>query len=69
MNIVRPVRITSPISGEPVAPKISERRFGNRIYTECTWNDPKSGHFIRKGIVKICDATTGADITNELTDI
>ena len=64
METVRPIRITSPISGVSVEPKLSERRYGDKIYTEAVWNDPCSGAFIRKGIVKIVDATTKQDITN-----
>jgi len=53
MDIVKPVKITSPISGQPVEPKIVTRVYGDKIYTEAHWIDPSSGAFIRKGIVKI----------------
>ena len=55
MDLVRPVKITSPISGQPVAPKIVERVVGNKLYKEAIWIDPVSGTFIRKGIVSIED--------------
>jgi len=55
MDIVKPVKITSPISGQPVEPKIVTRIYGDKIYTEAHWIDPASGTFIRKGIVKIED--------------
>lgn len=65
MDIVRAVQIASPISGEPVKPKLVERQFGDKIYTEAHWIDPRSGAFIRKGVVSIKDATTGEDITSQ----
>jgi hypothetical protein len=65
MNTVRPVKITSPISGVSCTPKVTERRFGDKIYTEARWDDPQSGAFIRKGIVKITDTKTGKDITGD----
>ena len=67
MNIVRPIIIESPISGNPVRPNISERRIGPHIYVEATWIDPSSGTFIRKGLVKILDAETGKDVTDEVS--
>lgn len=66
MNIVRAVKIPSPISGEPVNPRISTRRYGQHVYTEAVWIDPASGAFIRKGIVKIEDAVTGKDVTGDV---
>ena len=66
MDIVRAVKIVSPISGQPVVPRVIERRYGNHIYHESVWNDPASGTFIRKGIVKIVDAATGEDVTNQV---
>lgn len=55
MDLVRPVKITSPISGQPVAPKIVEKVVGNKVYKEAIWIDPASGTFIRKGIVSVED--------------
>jgi len=55
MDLVRPVKITSPISGQPVAPRIVERTVGNKIYKEAHWIDPASGTFIRKGVVSVED--------------
>lgn len=66
MEIVRPVIIASPISGQPVVPRISERRYGPHIYREAVWTDPASGAFIRKGVVQILDATTGEDVTHKV---
>jgi hypothetical protein len=55
MDYVRPVKITSPISGQPVAPKIVERVYEGKLYREAHWIDPASGTFIRKGIISIED--------------
>lgn len=63
MDIVRPIRIASPISGQPSEPKITERQQGDKIYVEAAWYDMASGAFIRKGLVKILDANTRQDIT------
>jgi hypothetical protein len=65
MDIVRPVKIASPISGQPVEPRISERQYGDKIYVEAVWIDPASGAFIRKGMVQILDAKTRQDITSQ----
>jgi hypothetical protein len=65
MDIVRPIQITSPISGKPSVPKIQERQYGDKIYVEAHWYDPSSGALIRKGMVKILDATTKEDITSQ----
>lgn len=55
MNFVRPVQITSPISGQPSMPKIVVLDNGKQIIKEAHWYDPASGAFIRKGIVSIED--------------
>lgn len=55
MEFVRPVKITSPISGQPVSPKIVERIYAGKVYKECHWIDPASGTFIRKGVLSIED--------------
>ena len=56
MNIVQPKQIISPISGQPVNPKIVEMRSGNKIIKEAHWIDPASGAFIRKGVISVEDA-------------
>lgn len=66
METVRPVQIASPISGQPVQPRIVERRMGDKIVVEAMWIDPASGTFIRKGVVKILDAETRQDITHQI---
>jgi hypothetical protein len=66
MNIVVPKIMTSPISGNPMKPVISERRIGDKIYVEAKWTDPASGVFVHRGIVKILDAETREDVTSEV---
>jgi hypothetical protein len=65
MDIVRPIQITSPISGRPSVPKIQERQYGDKIYVEAFWYDTASGALIRKGVVKILNASTKEDITSQ----
>lgn len=55
MDFVRPIKITSPISGQPVEPKIVEKIVGNKLHKEAHWIDPASGTFIRRGLVSIQD--------------
>ena len=66
MNIVVPKIITSPISGNPTKPVITERQIGDKIYVEAKWIDPASGVLFHKGIVKILDASSKEDITQEV---
>lgn len=58
MDFVRPIKITSPISGQPVTPKIVERQVGDKIYKEAHWYDPASGTFLQKGVVSIEDVAS-----------
>lgn len=60
-QFVRPINIPSPISGQPVAPRLIERDHGDRIVVEAHWIDPASGAFIRKGIVEIRDKTVAQE--------
>jgi len=55
MNLVRPIKIASPISGQPVTPRIVTLDNGKQIVKEAHWIDPASGTFIRKGIISIED--------------
>ena len=57
-NFVRPVQITSPISGAPSRPKLIKSERNGKIYTEAHWYCPTSGQFIRKGLVSIEDKTS-----------
>lgn len=52
-QFVRPINIPSPISGQPVVPRIIEKDYGDKVVVEAHWIDPSSGAFIRKGIVEI----------------
>jgi hypothetical protein len=63
MDFVKAERIVSPISGQPVNPRIIEKTMGDKIFVEAHWYDPSSGTFIRKGLVKVLDAETGNDIS------
>jgi hypothetical protein len=65
MDIVRAIKVPSPISGQMVEPRLTERQYGDKIYVEAVWVDPASGAFIRKGVVRILDATSREDITNQ----
>lgn len=53
MQLVRPIPIQSPISGNMVHPRIHTIQRNGQIITEAHWIDPNSGAFIRKGIVSI----------------
>ncbi len=54
-DFVRPIKIVSPISGQPSIPKLVERRIGDKIHVEAHWYDPASGTFLRRGLVEIKD--------------
>ena len=53
MNYVRPINIVSPITGDAVRPKLVRTERAGKIYTEAHWICPRSGQFIRKGLVSI----------------
>lgn len=55
MDFVNPIKIASPISGQPVVPRIISYERDGKIIKEAHWIDPASGAFIRKGIVSIED--------------
>jgi hypothetical protein len=57
-DLVRPVKIVSPISGQSSAPKIVEKIVGDKIYVEAHWYDPANGSFIRKGVIEVRDRQT-----------
>ena len=54
-NMIRPVVIASPISGQPVRPRIKTYVRNNQEIVEAEYIDPSSGAFIRKGIVSVTD--------------
>lgn len=55
MNYVRPTIINSPVTGEPIRPKIVKTERDGKIYTEAHWYCGRSGQFIKKGVVDIQD--------------
>lgn len=55
MDFIKPVIITSPISGEPVRPTLKTYIRGRKEVVEAEYIDPASGTFIRKGIVSVRD--------------
>lgn len=68
-QFVRPVNIPSPISGQPVAPRIIENDFPDKVVVEAHWIDPQSGAFIRKGIVEIREKVSDDFPSPEAIDI
>jgi hypothetical protein len=55
MDFIQPKIIQSPISGEPVKPRIRTYIRNQQEVVEAEYIDPASGAFIRKGIVSITD--------------
>jgi hypothetical protein len=55
MDYIQPKIIQSPISGEPVKPRLKTYIRGNQEVVEAEYIDPASGSFIRKGIVSVKD--------------
>ena len=55
MDIVNPQPIRSPLTGRLIQPRIREREYLGKIYTEAHWICPDSGQFVRKGLVKVED--------------
>ena len=55
MDIITPKIIVSPISGQPVKPRLRTYVREGKEITEAEYIDPASGAFIRKGIVSIKD--------------
>jgi len=54
-TLVKPIIITSPISGQPSKPTLSSIQCGKKTIVEATWRDPASGAFIRKGVVSVTE--------------
>lgn len=55
MDFITPKKIVSPISGEPVAPRLKTYVREGKEIVEAEYIDPASGAFIRKGIVSVRD--------------
>jgi len=54
-----PRKIRSPFSGESVFPTIASYDEGDRTYEQVSWNDPITGHLIKRGLTSIKDKDTG----------
>ncbi|NDG29105.1 hypothetical protein EB118_03270 [bacterium] len=57
MDYITPRIIVSPISGQPVKPRIKTYIRDGKEITEAEYIDPASGTFIRKGIVSVKEIT------------
>ncbi|NBO99806.1 MAG: hypothetical protein EBU90_06720 [Proteobacteria bacterium] len=57
MDHIRPVIIPSPISGQPVKPRLRTYIRDGKEIVEAEYIDPASGTFIRKGIVSVKEIT------------
>lgn len=55
MDFIQPRKITSPISGQPVTPRLRTYIRNGKEVVEAEYIDPASGTFIRKGIVSVKD--------------
>jgi hypothetical protein len=55
MDFIQPRKITSPISGQPVTPRLKTYIRNGKEVVEAEYIDPASGTFIRKGIVSVKD--------------
>lgn len=55
MDFIQPRIITSPISGQPVKPRLKTYVREGKEVVEAEYIDPASGTFIRKGIVSVRD--------------
>lgn len=57
MDLIQPKIIISPISGQPVKPRIRTYIREGKEITEAEYIDPSSGAFIRKGVVSVKDVS------------
>jgi hypothetical protein len=55
MDFIQPIIIQSPISGEPVKPRLKTYIRNQQEIVEAEYIDPASGSFIRKGVVSVKD--------------
>ena len=55
MDFIQPKIIMSPISGEPMKPRLKTYIRGNQEIVEAEYIDPASGQFVRKGVVSVTD--------------
>ena len=64
---IEPTKVISPYTGNAVFPKITKFTQDGKTYEQAVYNDPITGHFVKKGIVSIRDAQTGALIQDYTT--
>lgn len=55
MDLIQPKIIQSPISGQPIKPRLKTYIRGDKEIVEAEYIDPSSGAFVRKGVVSIKD--------------
>jgi len=55
MDIIQPKIIVSPISGEPIKPRLKTHVREGKEIVEAEYYDPASGAFVFKGVVSIKD--------------
>lgn len=55
MDTVNPQPIRSPYTGDLVKPRIRQREYLGKIYSEAHWICPSTGQFIRKGLISVED--------------
>lgn len=64
---LEPKKIRSPYTGEAVFPQITTHTTDGKTYEQVCYNDPITGNLIKKGIVSIKDANTGAVLQDYTT--
>jgi hypothetical protein len=57
MDLIQPKIIVSPISGQPIKPRLKTYVREGKEITEAEYIDPASGSFVRKGVVSIKDVS------------
>jgi hypothetical protein len=55
MDTIQPKVIASPVSGEPIRPRLKTYIRDNQEIVEAEYICPASGKFIRKGVVSVRD--------------
>lgn len=55
MDLIQPKIIKSPISGQPIKPRLKTYVRGDKEITEAEYIDPASGAFVRKGVISVKD--------------
>jgi hypothetical protein len=55
MDLIQPKIIVSPISGQPIKPRLRTYVREGKEIVEAEYHDPASGAFVRKGVVSVKD--------------